>query len=93
MNESSGNGGTSTVGVILFLVGVAIIIMTFVGAGRMTEYGDVMSRITLASGYDTIEEAYYDAYGEVITGFSIVLRAIGLALGLIVSYIGTQIKK
>lgn len=78
--------------VILYIVAIVIIRITFDGTNEIERAAYKMSNLRSVSG-ETVAEAYYQYYGTFLYGMSTVIKAFGIALGIVVAYIGSKIYK
>lgn len=78
--------------IILYIVAVVIIVMTFNGTGEIESAAYRMSTLRSVDG-KSVAEAYYQYYGSFLYGLATVIKAFGIALGIVVAYIGSKINK
>lgn len=78
--------------IILYIVAVVIIVMTFNGTEEIESAAYRMSTLRSVDG-KSVAEAYYQYYGSFLYGLATVIKAFGIALGIVVAYIGSKINK
>lgn len=78
--------------IILYMAAVVIIVMTFNGTGEIESAAYRMSTLRSVGG-ESVAEAYYQYYGSFLYGLATVIKAFGIALGIVVAYIGSKINK
>lgn len=78
--------------IILYIVAIVIIAMTFDGSGEIERAAYKMSTLRSVDG-KTVAEAYYQYYGSFLYGLATAIKAFGIALGIVVAYIGRKVNK
>lgn len=90
VQKSNSNGDFAQI--FFYLLAIAVIIMFFIGAGEINTAGDNMSTLRSVGG-KSVDEAFYQYYGKFLFGLVYVVRALGIALGGVLIYIGSKCKK
>ena len=96
---SNGTGNKSSISInlniiiklALYIVAIVVICMSFNGANQIGKAAYNM-RILRSVGGNSVAEAFYQYYGSFLYGVETFVRAVGIALGVIIAYIATTVK-
>ncbi len=73
----------------MWIIAAIVFIISFVAAGNIASGGAEISSIQSVGG-QTLEEAYYQSLGSVYAGYAGIVRAIGIFMTSVLTYLGAR---
>lgn len=81
---------TACLKVALYILAIAVVMMSFEGADYIEEAGRDM-RVLRSVGGESVAEAYYQYYGKFLEGVANIAKVLGLTCGVVIAYVSKKL--